>query len=461
MSQRPINKEATPIYPAAGYAWYVVVILTLAYIVSFVDRQILALLVEPIKRDLDLSDTQVSLLLGLAFAVLYTLLGIPIGWLVDRTSRRWIIASGISLWCLMTVFCGLARSYMELFIARIGVGVGEATLGPGALSMISDYFPADRRGSALGFYSMGITVGAGLAMILGGQIIEWIDTAPPIVVPLIGELYAWQTVFLVVGLPGLLIALLMLTVREPKRIGLTDGDPHAQALAQKTTVYDALKFLIKSWRVYAGPILGMSGATVMGYGSLSWMPAMFIRTWDWTIAQIALVQGLVLLVIGPISVNLAGWLADASFQKGKNDAHMRVYLYFSVLMVISGIIFPLLPSGWMAAAGFGFNVMGAAGLTTLATAALMIVTPNQLRGQISAVYYLVMSLIGLTIGPTAVALITDYVFRDESAIRYSLSIVSAVAGVFTISIVFWSLGAYRERAASIMQDVHSDGATKP
>jgi MFS family permease len=142
-------------YPPAAYGWYVVVILTIAYVISFIDRQILALLIEPIRQDMEITDTQISLLMGLAFAIFYTLLGIPIGRLADRSSRRGIIAVGITIWCIMTAACGLARNFMQLFLARIGVGIGEATLNPSALSLISDYFPREKRGKPIGFYNMG------------------------------------------------------------------------------------------------------------------------------------------------------------------------------------------------------------------------------------------------------------------------------------------------------------------
>jgi MFS family permease len=210
-------------YPSAGYAWYVVVVLTIAYTVSFIDRQIMALMVEPIRRDLEISDTQMSLLLGLAFAVFYTLLGIPIARLADRYSRRGIIAAGIAVWCFMTAACGLSRNYAQLFLARVGVGVGEAALSPSALSMMSDYFPKETRGRAVAFYTMGISMGVGLAMILGGQVIALVSQAPPVTLPVVGQLFAWQTVFVVVGLPGILVAALMLTVREPPRKGRMTG----------------------------------------------------------------------------------------------------------------------------------------------------------------------------------------------------------------------------------------------
>jgi len=430
-------------YPATGYAWYVVVILTAAYVVSFLDRQILALLVEPIKQDLGISDTQMSLLLGLAFGIFYTLMGIPIGRLADRSSRRAIIATGISIWCAMTVFCGLARNYTQLFLARVGVGVGEATLGPSALSLISDYFPPERRARPLSFYAMGVNVGAGVALLVGGLVIGITMNAPPVVLPIVGELFPWQTVFLLVGLPGLLVALLMVTVREPVRRGKIQLEDDSGQLSETISIRTAVDFLWQRRRAYGGLFLGMSGSTILGYGFLSWLPALFMRTWEWDITRVATVQGIVFLVAGPISVTLAGWLADRSFRRGRKDAHLRIFISFGTVTLITAVILPLLPGPWIAAGILFVNILGSGGLTAMATAALMTITPNQLRGQVAAIYYFVISIMGLTIGPTAVALLTDYVFGSEADLRYSMSIVAAAAGVLTIISPYLALRYYR------------------
>ncbi|MGH8284862.1 MAG: MFS transporter, partial [Steroidobacteraceae bacterium] len=168
MKQDTAGGDRDDAYPPTAYSWYVVAVLTVTYTVSFIDRQIMALMIEPIRRDLGITDTQVSLLIGLAFAVFYTLLGVPIARLADRYSRRAIIAAGVAVWCVMTAACGLARNYAQLFLARVGVGVGEAALSPSALSMMSDYFPKRTRGRAVAVYHTGISLGAGLAMIVGG-----------------------------------------------------------------------------------------------------------------------------------------------------------------------------------------------------------------------------------------------------------------------------------------------------
>ena len=419
-------------FPARRYAWYVASVLTLAHIISFLDRQVLALLVEPIKRDLQISDTQMSLLMGLAFALLYTIAAIPLGRLADRRSRRNIITAGIVVWCAMTATCGLARNYWQLFLTRVGVGIGEATLTPSALSILSDYFPREKRGAAVGFYNMGVSVGAGIAFIVGGQVIGYVTTSPPITLPVIGELFAWQAVFLVIGLPGLVVALLMRTVREPERKGKIALPNATGDASEDISLRDALGFLAQRWRIYGGLALIVSGSTILGYGFLSWMTSMFLRTWDWNVPKIATGLGIVLLIAGPIGVNGAGWLADHWFRQGIKNAHLRVMMISAPVMLVASAALPLMPSPELALLMFFPHVLGAAGITAAGGAALMVITPNQMRGQATAIYYFIISLAGLTLGPTSVAVLTDYVFRDESALRYSMAIIGFAAPLLSV-----------------------------
>jgi len=448
-----VNADKQPVrrgenaYPAPGYAWYVASVLTTAHVISFLDRQVLALLVEPIKSDLQISDTQMSLLLGLAFAIFYTFMAVPIGRLADRRSRRAIIATGITVWCMMTATCGLAKNYWQLFIARIGVGVGEATLTPSALSLLSDYFPRESRGRAVGFYNMGVSVGAGIAFIIGGQVIGFVMSSPPLSLPVIGELYAWQSVFLVVGLPGLIIAVLMKTVREPVRLGkMRIADASGDA-TEEVSLRVALGFLATRWKTYLGLALTVSGSTILGYGFLSWLTAMYMRTWDWSVPQISLGLGVVLLIAGPIGVNGAGWLADRWFKQGRKDAHLKIMMYSGPLMLVSSVLMPLMPSPQLALLLFAPHILGAAGITAAGGAALMLVTPNQLRAQTVAIYYFIISLAGLTLGPTSVALLTDYVFRDESALRYSLAIIGLLAPLLSVVCAVLTLRPYQRSIA--------------
>ncbi|MDE3054931.1 MAG: MFS transporter, partial [Gemmatimonadota bacterium] len=189
------------------YAWYVVGVLTLANVGGFVDRLILSLLVVPIRRDLGISDTQMSLLMGLAFSVFYTVLGLPIGWLADRANRKAIMGWGVAVWSVMTAACGVAGTFGRLLATRIGVGVGEATLAPTATSFLADYFPPQRLGTAMSVYSMGVFLGSGLAYVIGGAVVAFLDAKGRVILPLVGAVHPWQTAFFVVGVPGLVVAL--------------------------------------------------------------------------------------------------------------------------------------------------------------------------------------------------------------------------------------------------------------
>jgi MFS family permease len=426
-------------YPSPGYAWYVVIVLTLTYTVSFIDRQIMALMIEPIRRDLQISDTQVSLLIGLAFAVFYTLLGVPIARLADRHSRRLIIGVGITIWCLMTALCGTARNYAQLFLARIGVGVGEAALSPSALSMMSDYFPKRTRGRAVAVYNTGITLGTGLAMILGGHIVERVANAPPIVLPVVGELFAWQTVFIIVGLPGLIMALLMMTVREParrERMKSADGSSHVPLKA-------AVSFVGQRFRMYGSHFFGMAMVALLAYAMFAWIPTMFIRTWGWSIADVGLAYGIVTLAAGPLAAVWASMLGERLSAKGYEDAQMRAALISMLIGAAGAVGAALAPTPWISVAFLLPASIGTTAATASGLSALVTVTPNQMRAQCSALYYLVVNLVGLTLGPTGVAMFTDYVFQDLTALRYSIACVSVLAGAVAVTLLMYNLRHYR------------------
>ncbi len=443
MPAAPATDSLKSTYPNPRYAWYVVSILTLAYLVSFLDRQILALLVEPIRRDLDISDTQVSLLGNLAFGIFYTVLGLPIGRAADRFSRRAIIATGISIWCLMTAACGLARNFLQLFLARVGVGVGEATLNPAALSMISDMFPRATRGRALTFYNMGVSLGVGVALIFGGQVIAWVAGAPPVEIPGIGELRAWQTVFLLVGLPGLLVALLMLTVREPQRHDRLQVRHADGRITEDLTISETVKYLRLRWRTYLTLFLGMSVVTIQGYNYFFWVPSMFLRTWHWTIPQISLGYGLVTIIFGPLGILLSGWIAERLYRRGYKDALMRTCLGGAIFLLIpASILTPLMPNGQLALAMLAPLSIGGAMVTATGAAGLQMITPNQMRAQTTALYYFVINILGL-LGPTVVGLVTDYGFGDDGSLRWSLSIVCAGASVLGLTFLTANLPHYR------------------
>jgi len=426
------ESEAQAWRPA--YPWYVVTLLTLAYICSFIDRQIITLMIGPIKQDLGLTDTQVSYLIGLSFALFYTVFGFLIAIAADRLNRRNIILAGILVWTVMTAACGLARSYGQLFLARMGVGFGEGALSPSALSMITDYFPRERLGRAIAVYSTGIAIGSGIALLVGGTIIELVSSADTVTLPLVGELRPWQAAFIVVSLPGLPIALMMLTVREPRRRGTSSpAGPGASAWSLRPT----LAHLFSHWRTYSGIYFGMSVLTIMAYGIIGWIPEHFRRSYGWTIGQVSLWYGLVLIVFGPLGAFTGGWLADR-FQRRHGDGYLRAVLVGLAVLGPGYILFALMPGPWLSLAWLVPATLGGAIPTSVAGAALMQVTPNEMRATISALYYFVLSIIGLGLGPTSIALLTDYWFADEGALRYSIAIVAVVATVAALALMAWA-----------------------
>jgi MFS family permease len=457
-----------------AYCWYVVVLLTLIYTVSFIDRQILALMIGPIRRDFGITDTQVSLLIGLAFALFYTFLGIPIARLADRHSRRAIIAAGVLVWCLMTAACGVSHNYSQLFWARVGVGVGEAALGPSALSMISDYFPQESRGRAISFYTMGISLGSALAMIVGGQLVANAMQAPPVTVPVFGQLYGWQPIFFLVGLPGIVLALIMLTVAEPERreklrfvtgpvapnassqsIGLATqpaaNDDRAQPAvandvghhADHPSLATVASFIAQRWRLYGSHFLGMSVAATLSYGFFAWIPQTFVRTWGWTIAQVGFAYGCIVAASGVASIFVVSGLANWLTARGAKDVYMRVALYCVVLAVVGSVCTPIAPNPYIALVMLFPATVGTMAATAAGLTGLMVVTPNQMRAQSSALYYLVVNLIGLTVGPTGIALFTDRVFQNDAMLRYSVLCVACLAGAFAIGLLLYNVKQYR------------------
>ena len=261
--------------------WLALFILTLANISSFIDRQILSLLVKPIKRDMHLSDTEVSLLMGLSFAIFYTLFGIIIGRLADRRNRRNIIIIGITIWSGMTALCAGVGSFFQFFMARLGVGVGEATLAPSAYSMIADMFPKKKLATALSLYSMGIFLGSGIAMLIGSGIVANMPVEGKAIVPFFGEIFHWQKIFLYVGFPGLVIALLLFFVPEPSRKNALEKD----GITQKLTLFEALKIVFKHKRAYLFICFATAFGALVNYGTNAWIPTFISRTYGWEVPK--------------------------------------------------------------------------------------------------------------------------------------------------------------------------------
>jgi MFS family permease len=422
----------------------VVVVLLLAYVLAFVDREVIALLVADIKKSLAISDTRMSLLLGGAFALFYTSCGIFIAWLADYGNRRWLIFGGVALWSIMTCGCGLASGYAGLFAARMGVGFGEATLNPGALSLLRDYFPPHRMGRAIGLYTAGVSSGSGLAFIIGGAVYPAVVAAGPQIWPIVGTLEPWQRIFMYVGLPGLPIALLILTIREPARREWI-GRQRPKAPPIFASIWITLKFVALRWRAFAVLFLALSVLAIMAYGIGFWIPEFLRRTYALTPAELGSYvrwRGVVSIVFGLLGVLAGGFLCD-HFQRKYDDGYVRVCLISFVFMTVGYSTFTLMPTPALAIAMLIPATLGAAAPTAAGAAAVVAIAPAHMRAQITALYYFTLNLVGLFVGPTAVALMTDYYFRDESQLRYSLAVVAFIAAIVGTALLFYNLRHFR------------------
>ena len=403
-----------------AYAWYVVVVLLIAQGFSFLDRMIMGLLVGPIRASFDISDTQYSLLAGFAFSLFYAVMGIPLARIADAGNRRNLIAAGIAVWSAMTALCGLAKGFWGLFLARVGVGVGEAALGPAAYSILADYFPKSSLARALSVYMLGVTFGSGAAYMLGGAVVGYVQGMDAIQLPVFGAMEGWQLTFLIVGLPGLLVSLLVIaTVREPARKGVGEN-PDA------FPIRDVVAYVWGRRGGYGALIMGVAIFVMVVYALNLWGPTYFIRTFGYDPATAGLRFGIVMIVFGSAGLLLAGTVADRLLARGVRDAYARVILLSIVALTPFGVALGFVQNDILALFTIGIAIFFSAFQGGLTAGSIQLMTPNRMRGQVSAVYFLMSNLIGLGLGPTVVAVCTDYVFASDAAIGQSIALVTAV-----------------------------------
>lgn len=431
--------SASPVaYPPSRRAWMMVIVLTIAYVVSFVDRQILNLLIDPIKADLGLTETQIGWLMGPAFGFFYAVMGLPLGYLADRKRRTWIVGVGIALWSAATAFSGMAKSFWHMFMARISVGVGEATLSPCAMSLITDSFPEERRGKPIAFYSSAISLGFGIAGLVSAAVLTWAKTVDGIEVPVLGDIKPWQLAFLVVGLPGLALAVVFFLMPEPVRI-LDKPDQKPGNLS------DMFAHVGRNLPIYGTFITVFVTMTIIAY-SQGWSAVTFARTHGWEVERFAAMNGVFTLLLGPASVNFAGYLSDKWTSQGMTDAPMRIALLGLVMAVPPSIAWSLIPSDWGSFAVYQLTTPGIAFISATGVTALLKLVPGRIRAQTVALYYLLISIIG-TLGPLMVGILNDQVFSPEE-VRYSVALIPALIGIPTLLLAPLTLKLYRRAIES-------------
>ena len=443
------NASATSENKGLGYAYYVTFVLLFAYTLSFVDRQILGLLVQPIKKDLSLADWEFSILHGFAFAIFYTLIGIFLGRVADRWNRRNLIIIGMLIWVLATGAGGYVTGFVSLFIARMLVGVGEAALSPAAYSILADYFPPERRARAMSIYTSGVYIGSATAFIVGGLVIQAASQGREVVIPLLGSFKPWQA-----GIPALL---LMYTVREPLRRGIQTLVGQKQASTSTIATAHAhvpapnLSHVIQHRSAYVPLLLAPGLSGLVTFSVTAWLPATFIRQWGWTPGEIGPAYGLIILTFGIGGMLTSGFLADYLTSRGKLVGSVAVSLCATAVLIASGLMLAYAQTPTIALAAVSITTFFLGMPVALAPPILQSITPNQLRGQVTSIYLLIVNLIGLGCGPFLVAFFTDFVFHDEKKVGMSLGLVCAMGATIGVICLASALGPYRRLVAEMQR----------
>ncbi len=434
---------------SAGYRWYVVWLLLLVFILSYLDRYILTLIIEPIKQSMGLNDFQVGLLLGPAFSLFHVLVGIPLGWYADRANRKYLLIGGIIIWCAMTVGSGLVTTFALLLLLRLGLGIGEAVVSPASVSIISDYFDRKERARAISLFMAGPYLGAGLAFLGGGLVVKWLETLGPMHVPFVGELEPWHMAFLLVGAPGFVFAALMLTIREPER---------REKLAPAQGFGKAFTYALDRWRGFGALFIGSSCNVAISTLAL-WNIPLFQRVYGWDIAAIGAVTGIFYFTAGPIGTALALW-AQKKFAEKHIDGSMRVLILGLLIGVPASALYPIMPTAELSIMLMFIAFIGKSVATAGGPASMALITPGEIRGQSLAIYNTFIALVGPLFGPPLVGLVIDRT-GDPTSIGVVLFGYVVLVGVPSILFLLLGLRHYREEVRRLESSLATDPAIPP
>lgn len=438
-SARPDGAEEATGRPSGVYAWYVVAVLIIAYIMAFLDRQIMSLLVAPIKADLGISDVQIGLLQGLAFAIFYSLCILPAGWLVDRYNRRNILAIGLACWCLMTFLCGLSNSFGELFAARMGVGIGEAVLGPAAFSIITNLFSKKKLPLAISIYSIGGSIGAGLAYLFGSLAASIAGPAIALF-PILEGLSDWQVAFIIVSLPGLPFLLLLLTIREPR---------HASVRIRRASP-PVMPFLRARARFFIFYCTGIGLLTTVSYANMAWIPTLFSRIHGWETSVTARYLGLMMVSFGTAGI-LSGGVIAMRMSGRYRDATLRVAFWGASALVPVCAAAALVSNPWLSLALYAPFTFISTSFVSLGPTSIQLITPDAMRGRINGIALMFVTMIGVSIGPVFIALVTERILADPMRIDWGLGLGASFLSLASAILLHGSLAHYR-RALELAEE---------
>ena len=429
-------------YPEKKHSYSAVAILTLAQVFAFIDRQIPSMLVEPIKQDFNLTDSQIALLGGAAFSIFYAVMALPIGYAVDRYQRTKVLGIGIFLWSLMTALAGLTNSFGKLFGARIGVAVGEAVMAPTSVSLISDSFPENKQGKPMGIITSGVYIGIGITLLGGGFLIDYLTEIGGINLPLIGYLKPWQATFMIVGIPGLILALAAFILKEPKRIEEASLDK----VIDRKNIFLHLKEHKKTLIPMFGGLIFMA---LIFYSFSFWAPTMMIRAFNISLSEVGLILGVITIVSSIIGTILAGTAVDYLRDKNYSDAPVRAAMIAVMLAVPPIVMLSFVSSeigAWICIALYLLFISSFAPLGLLAISG---VSTGSVKGQAAAIHAFLMMAFGLSLGPQLTAFFTDYIFADPNLLINSISLSGLIVLPISALLFKISLPRYRESSQKI------------
>ncbi|HJM59603.1 MAG TPA: MFS transporter [SAR86 cluster bacterium] len=431
-------------YPEKKHGYSAVAILTLAQVFAFIDRQIPSMLVEPIKQDFNLTDSQIALLGGAAFSIFYAVMALPIGYAVDRYQRTKVLGIGIFLWSLMTALAGLANSFGKLFGARIGVAVGEAVMAPTSVSLVSDSFPENKQGKPMVIITSGVYIGIGITLLGGGFLIDYLTEIGGINLPLIGYLKPWQATFMIVGIPGLVLAFAALYLKEPKRIEEQAG---IDKTGNKKNVFLHLKEHKRTLIPMFGGLIFMA---LIFYSFSFWAPTMMIRAFDISLSEVGFILGIITILSSITGTILAGSAVDYLRNKNYSDAPVRAAMIAVILALppIIGLSFIHSELGaWICIALYLLFISSFAPLGLLAISG---VSTGDVKGQAAAVHAFLMMAFGLSLGPQLTAFFTDYIFVDPKLLINSISLTGLIVLPISALLFKISLSRYRESSKNLL-----------
>ncbi len=433
-----MTNSSTSNYPHRRAGYSAVVVMTLAQVFAFIDRQIPAMLVEPIKQDFNLNDSQIALLGGAAFSIFYAIMALPIGYAVDRYKRVNVLGTGIFVWSLMTTLAGLANSFGRLFGARIGVAVGEAVMAPVSVSLVSDYFPQNKQGKPMGIITAGVYIGIGATLIGGGYLIDYLTDIGGITIPGIGYFKPWQATFLVVGIPGILISFAAFMLHEPRRLGL------AQTPEKDSKSINIFSHLIKNKSTLIPMFAGLIFMALIFYSFTFWAPSMMVRTHGLSLTEVGFSLGIITIISSIFGTISSGAVVDYLRSKGRTDAPIRTAMFACIFAMPAICLAPLVENVVTAWILIGFYLFFISSFAPIGLLAVSGVSSNEVKGQMAAVHAFLMMAFGLSLGPQITAFFTDFILQDESKLGLAVSLTGGL--VLPIAAVcFWmSLKRYRK-----------------